>query len=363
MTVGPATSARRVRVALVGAGWVSTNRHLPSLVRHPDVDVVGAVVPAGELPADRRTELATRHGLRHFGTSLDEAWLDDVDAVAIGTPPDTHHDLVTTALRRGLHVLVEKPFALTVADADDMVATAEETGRTLGVVHNLQFGLAASKIRRMLESGELGEVRAVFGVQSSNHQRRLPTWYKELPLGLFTDESPHLVYLLQSFLPGASLETLYVGRPLSAEDRTPDLVTLAVRSEAGVPGSLQMTFVGVVSEWILVVMGSKGTAVADFFRDVCFVLPDDGGHLGPDVLRTQVTAAVGHLGGTFLAGAARLRGRLDYGNDEVVRRFVDAVQTGSQPAGMSGAEGRDVVAVLEAAHRARAATEPGADAG
>jgi len=344
--------SKPIRVATVGAGWVSTNRHIPSLHRNVDVDLVGMVVPEGELPPDRRAELTGKYGLSRFGPSLHDGWLDDVDAVVMGTPPETHPDLVCEALERGLHVLVEKPFALTVADADRMIDTADAQGKILAVVHNLQFGLAASKARRLLRSGALGDLRGVFGVQSSNHQRRLPTWYKELPLGLFTDEAPHLVYLLQSFLADAEVQTLYVGQPLSAEDRTPDLVSMVLRSADGVPGSLQMTFVGAVSEWMLVVMGTKGTVVADFFRDVCFTIPDDKGHLTPDVLRTQASAVGGHLGGTFRAGVARLRGHLDYGNDEVMRRFTAAIQTGVAPAGISGIDGRNVVAVLEAAHRA-----------
>ena len=175
---------------------------------------------------------------------------------------------------------------------------------------------------------------------------------RDARLGLFTDEAPHLVYLLQSFLAEAEVQTLYVGQPLSDEDHTPDLVSMVFRSSDGVPGSLQMTFVGAVSEWMLVVMGTRGTVVADFFRDVCFAIPDDKGHLTPDVLRTQVAAVGGHLGGTLRAGVARIRGHLDYGNDEVVRRFTAAVQTGVAPEGISGADGRNVVAVLEAAHRA-----------
>lgn len=341
-----------LRVAAVGAGWVTVHRHLPALARHSDVRLVGVVAP--DLPAGTVSDLRQKYGMTRFGATLDEPWLTtEVDAVVVGTPPDTHADIVCRALELGSHVLVEKPFALTVADADRMIDAAATAGRTLAVVHNLQYSRAASRARRMLESGALGELRGVFGVQSSNHRRRLPSWYPSLPLGLFTDEAPHLVYLLQSFLPGAEVASLHVGPPFDTENNTPDLVSMVLRGADGDPfGSLQMTFVGAVSEWLLVLAGSRGTAVVDFFRDVCLRLPDDGGHLTANVLRTQAAATAGHALGTVTAGVQRLRGRLDYGNDEVVRRFVAAVRHGADLGGIDAARGRDVVAVLQAAHEA-----------
>ncbi|NLD78328.1 MAG: Gfo/Idh/MocA family oxidoreductase [Acidimicrobiales bacterium] len=341
-----------LRVAVVGGGWVSRHRHLPSLRSHDGVEVVGMVVPRGALDPAVRTALAAEDPRFRFGNRLDEEWLDGVDAVMVGTPPDTHHPLVVDALRRGFHVLVEKPFALTVADAEEMISAAERNDRMLCVVHNLQFGRAASRAREQLASGALGELRGVFGTQSSNHERRLPTWYPDLPLGLFTDEAPHLVYLLQAFLPEATLESLYVGRPLGPSDRTPDLVTLAVRS-GDLVGSLQMTFVGAVSEWLLVIMGTRGTMVLDFFRDVAFTVPNDHGHLPRNVLGTQLRAVGGHLADTVAAGIRRVRSQLDYGNDEVVDRFVTAVRTGRADPHIDGARGLDVVRVLEAAAQSR----------
>lgn len=347
----PSGDAPSLRVATVGCGWVSRNRHLPALAAHPRVEIAGVVAPEPLLDTATRRALTDAHGPLEFAADLDAPWLDGIDAVMIGTPPDTHPDLVVQAVEQGKHVLVEKPFALSLAEADRMVEAARHHQRTLAVVHNLQFGRASSQARAVLERGGIGTLRAVSGVQSSNHERRLPSWYKQLPLGLFTDESPHLVYLLLSLLPEAELESLHVGRPLADDDHTPDLVTMALR-DGEVIGSLHMTFVGALSEWLLVIMGTEGTLVLDFFRDVCFTVPNDHGHLAADVIRSQVRAAGGHLLGTLGAGVQRLRGTLDYGNAEVVRRFVDAVTTGRPDPCIDGTQGRRVVELLEAAHRA-----------
>ncbi|MEZ5176829.1 MAG: Gfo/Idh/MocA family oxidoreductase [Acidimicrobiales bacterium] len=346
-----------IRVAAVGAGWVSQNRHMPALHHDPDVDLAGIVVPEGELAESTRAHLAKQFGPLEFGSSLQAGWLDRVDAVMIGTPPDTHPDLVVAAVEAGKHVLVEKPFALTTAEADRMVDAGAANQRIVSVVHNFQFARAATHARSVIDGGGLGELRAVFGVQSSNHERRLPSWYRELPLGLFTDEAPHLVYLLQALLPEAELESLHVGRPLSDDDNTPDLVSMVLR-DGPVIGSLHMTFVGALSEWMVVVLGTRATLVLDLFRDVCFTVPNDHGHLAADVLRTQARAVGGHLLGTFGAGTQRLRGKLDYGNAHVVRRFVAAVRSGVPDPHIDGTRGRDVVRILEAAHRASGSASP-----
>ncbi|MFD0743503.1 hypothetical protein ACFQ1L_18090 [Phytohabitans flavus] len=154
-------------------------------------------------------------------------------------------------------------------------------------------------------------------------------------------------------MPGAQVRSLHVGPAFAPDDNTPDLVSVVLRGGGQAFGSLQMTFVGAISEWLLVLAGSRATAMVDFFRDVCVVVPDDGGHRTFDVLRTQVAAAAGHAAGTVAAGSLRVRGRLDYGNDEVVRRFIAAVRDPSQDlAGISAERGRDVVTVLAAAHGA-----------
>jgi predicted dehydrogenase len=344
-----------IRMATVGAGWVSQNRHMPALDQDPDVAFTGVIVPEDQLAAPDRAALQKRFGALRFGPSLDVDWMAEIDAVMVGTPPDTHPDLVVAALDAGKHVLVEKPFALTTAEADRMLDAAAANDRIVSVVHNFQFARAANHARSVIAGGGLGELKAVFGVQSSNHERRLPSWYRGLPLGLFTDEAPHLVYLLQSFLPDADLESLHVGRPLGADDNTPDLVSMVLR-DGDVVGSLHMTFVGALSEWMVVILGTRSTLVLDLFRDVCFTMPNDHGHLAADVLRSQLRAVGGHLVGTFGAGTQRLRGKLDYGNAEVVRHFVAAVRSGEPDPHIDGTRGRDVVRILEAAHRAAGPT-------
>ncbi len=83
---------------------------------------------------------------------------DDLDAVVLATPVPTHHVLAAKALRAGKHVFVEKPLALTAADARELAELAEEHDRVLFVGHLLVYHPAVERMRAMIESGELGDV-------------------------------------------------------------------------------------------------------------------------------------------------------------------------------------------------------------
>jgi scyllo-inositol 2-dehydrogenase (NADP+) len=339
-----------LKVACMGLGWVTQNRHIPALRRHPGVQLVGVI----DRSEDRAREVANRLGVS-WATTLDAPWMAPVQALTIGTPPDSHHAIALAALARGLHVLTEKPFAMNPADGRAMIAAAADAKRILAVVHNFQFARSVAKARQRFESGQAGELKSVLGLQFSSHARRLPSWYKKLPGGLFYDEAPHLFYLVRSFLSDFAMTQANVVKSLDPADNTPRLVS-TVHGQGRAVGSVQMFFDAAVSEWQLVLMGSRETLVADIFRDILVRLPPDHRHEGRDVLRTSAFAMGTHLLGTLSSGVLHASKRLDYGNSEVVRRFVAAVETGNEPQGISGHDG---LAVIEAMASVLAASVPG----
>jgi scyllo-inositol 2-dehydrogenase (NADP+) len=337
----------RLRVAVVGLGWVATHRHLPWLRRNPDVTVAGVV----DRNPDRAEATAKQFHVTSWagasGSPADVSWLDSVDAVSIAAPPRAHHALARAWLEAGRHVLLEKPMAMAPGEAADLEQLAAAAGRTLAVVHNFQFARSVLRARALLASGRLGELVGLSAVQLSSPRRRLPAWYEDLPLGLFYDESPHFMYLVQAITgtPARLLDARVVAS--TAGRNTPHRVTAAMES-GGVPIQLDMMFEAPISEWHLAVLGSEATAVVDVFRDILVVLPSDGAHGARDILRTSSAAIRGHVWGTFASGVRLFSGRLPYGNDEVIRRFVQAVRTGASPDGISAADGRRVVELQHA---------------
>ena len=342
-TTNPAP--KPIRFAAVGLGWVTTHRHIPWLRRTPGTELVGVI----DRKADRVTKATSELGLALGAVSSDAAgvpWLDEVDAVTVGTAPTSHHAVASGFLQLGKDVLLEKPLTMTVEESRDLTDLASRNGLVLGVVHNFQFARSVRRALLLLERGSLGSLREVWGLQLSNPLRRLPDWYEELPLGLFYDESPHFFYLMRRFLgDGIAVGTTTVVRHPGRQ--TP--VSVGAQLEHGtVPGRIDMHFEAPVSEWQLMVVGSRRLAVIDIFRDILVTLPNDGEHSAREILRTSAEAGVRHLVGAVTSGVLHASGRLAYGNDEVLRRFVTSCRTRAQPRSIGGLDGAAVVALQHA---------------
>jgi predicted dehydrogenase len=331
-----------IRIVAVGCGWVTLHRHIPAIRSNPAYELVGVVDRDAEKARRSARELNVAHA-----TALDDSALGGFDAVSIGTAPTAHHALAIAALGLGKHVIVEKPFAMTVPEADEMLARAKERGLVLAVVHNFQFARSVAAARRAVTEQRYGPLRGVVGLQLSNDRRRLPVWYRTLPGGLFYDEGPHLLYLVRAFLgdtPIVAASTLAAADP---DDNTPRLVDVRFSAGPDRPfGALHMSFAAALSEWQLLVLCDRATLVCDIFRDILVTLPDDGRHRPEQILRTSLLGALGHWGGVVASGVRYVTGRLDYGNGEVFRGFARAIEDGAAPAGISGEDGRAVVAAL-----------------
>lgn len=336
-----------VRIGVVGLGWVGQARHIPTISADPRFRLVGV--------ADRNPDRIADFGHRRpdlrascASTIAQIDWVDEVDAISVATAPMAHHDLVCEALARGLHVITEKPFAMSADEGRAMVAAAQMQDRRLAVVHNFQFAGSMQRLRKDMADGRLGAIRSLRAVQLGNPSRRLPTWYEDLPLGLFYDESPHLLYLLAS-LAGP----LELARAVVIESRngmaTPDQIDGWFRAAgADYPITLSCNFVSTVSEWYLMVHGEAGLGIVDIFRDIYVLLPNDGGHATREVVRTSLAATWQHWWQHLVSGVPHILGRLRYGNDEVFRRFADAVR--GDAARLAPIEGEAALRTLSLQH-------------
>lgn len=150
----------KLRVGLIGYGYWG-----PNLVRNfmacPLTEMV-AVCDASEA----RQEAATRQfgQLRPVG-SVEQLMDCNLDAVAIATPVSTHYALAKQCLEAGLHVLVEKPLAAGVREAQGLVELADKVKRTLMVDHTYLFGNPVRLIKKLVSAGELGELYYVDSIR------------------------------------------------------------------------------------------------------------------------------------------------------------------------------------------------------
>jgi predicted dehydrogenase len=144
----------RLRVALLGTGWIM-DFHARAVREHPGAELVAAA--NWRRPSLAR--LAERHAIPRTTTDWRALAADPgVDAVVIGTPNALHAAQAVAFLEAGKHVLVEKPMAATLAEADAMVAAARAAGTWLMVAHCWRFHPDVRALRARVEAGELGEI-------------------------------------------------------------------------------------------------------------------------------------------------------------------------------------------------------------
>jgi phthalate 4,5-cis-dihydrodiol dehydrogenase len=156
--VQAADDARVLRFGIVGLGAAASST-VPAILRHPHLRIVAA--------ADVNQESLARFGEQFQAQTYPsiEALCEnpDVDAVYIATPTHLHTQHVMAAASRGKHVIVEKPLALTLTDADGMIQAAEQHGIKVVVGQSQSYEPPYRKIREIVKSGELGTLRMISG--------------------------------------------------------------------------------------------------------------------------------------------------------------------------------------------------------
>lgn len=198
-------------VALLGFGLAGRIFHAPFITATPGLrlhvvassqeDLVTAACP------DARVVASPREAIH------DEA----VSIVVVATPNETHAPLAAEALRAGRHVVVDKPFTVTLAEARSLVRTADEAGRVLSVFHNRRWDSDFLGIRQAIADGVVGEVVELRSEIARWRPAVRDRWRERAGpgAGLWCDLGPHLVdQAVQLFgTPDAVQATLRTLRP------------------------------------------------------------------------------------------------------------------------------------------------------
>ncbi len=133
-----------LRVAVVGVGHLG-QYHLQKYLAIPDIIFVGAV----DINPERLKEITTKHKVRGFRRHQDIINL--VDAVSIAVPTEVHFDVAMDFLKRGIHILIEKPITYDIAQADILLDKAKETGAIVQVGLVERFNPAVIKMKSLVK--------------------------------------------------------------------------------------------------------------------------------------------------------------------------------------------------------------------
>jgi predicted dehydrogenase len=337
----------KLRIGVVGAGRIAKESHLPVLKGIRKVSVVAIC----DTMISAARDAASQFGIKGVYDDLEEMLKkENLDVVDICTPPQTHASLSIKAMEAGLHVLVEKPMATSVQQADEMINASKKNAVKLCVVHQNLCNSAVMEAKRLVQNGEVGDLLNVIALTLERKDSELCLnenhWCHMLPGGIFYEILPHPVYLLQSFL--KNVEPIFVfSRKLgNLRWMKNDEVRVFMNGKNGI-GSLIASCNSSLHGDFLYILGTRLALEVDLWgRILIRYKPRAISPLGVGMSNLYLSSQLFKMiGNTLSISLKALQGKAS-AHYSFISRFFDSLFEDSEPPA-TGEDGRENVKILE----------------
>ena len=243
--------------ALIGAGGIAQS-YATAFENHPDARLVAVA----DVRLDAASALAGRFDCASY--SSPEQLLESgvaFDAVILCTPPDTHESITLLLVRRGIHVLCEKPFTFTAGSARAMARAAANSGALLTMGSKFRYVQDVIRAKELIASGLVGEV--VLFENAFTARVEMTNRWNAIPAisggGVLIDNGTHSVDIMRYFL-GPLAEVHAVEGKNVQGLAVEDTARLFVKSRSGIMGSVDLSWsINKELDWYVTVYGSLGT--------------------------------------------------------------------------------------------------------
>ncbi|MFP1632220.1 Gfo/Idh/MocA family protein [Zhengella sp. ZM62] len=234
------------RIAVLGCGYWGSN-HIRTLKG------LGALQAVSDANPARAEGFAAENDVEAIAPD-DLFGREDIDAVVMALPPQFHAEMAIRAVESGKDVLVEKPIALSVPDAERAVAAARAHGRVFMVGHVLRFHPAFELLKSLIDEGDLGEVKYI-------HSHRLGLGKFHTENDALWDLAPHDLSMILAVTGAPPLEVR--GEGAAVLDHLSDFAHVHMRFPGGVRSHLFSSRLNPYRERRLTVVGTRAMAVFD----------------------------------------------------------------------------------------------------
>lgn len=325
-----AGSAGSPSLAFVGLGWWGNQ-----LAEAAERSGAARVASCFARSADARAEFAAAHDAAAADDFDDLLNDEQVDALVLATPHSTHLPIIRAAAEAGKHVFVEKPLAVSYADAAASVEAARNAGIVLQVGHHRRKVAATRALKARVDEGSFGLIHLLEAKQTTPSDLTPRQGWRgdpaECPLGGMTALGVHMVDTIH-YLAGPVREVYASSRQLLGRGRLDDITTLALDLESGALATLSTSIV-LPRETSIAVHGHDGSGWSEM----------DGAEL---YLQSPTQPARERQDLTVVDALA-----------EQMAEFARCIRTGEDPE-VPGVAGREVIAVMEAARISAAEHRP-----
>ncbi len=334
MTQAKVVEGKKVRYAVVGVGWISQAAMLPGIEHTGNSEVV-ALVTGHEEKAEKVGEKYGVNKIYSYEELDDLLQSGDIDAVYLATPNFAHVEYAVKTLEAGIHLLLEKPMAVSVAECERMIAAGKKTGAKLMIAYRLHFEPGTLKAIERVRAGEIGTVRffnSSFSqpVSGENHRAKHGFW-----AGPVSDMGPYPLNAVRNLFGAEPIEVFATGVCTDAErfvdgngQAFEDTVAVTLKFEANRVASFVLSYNGGDVDELRIV-GSKG----DLFEKPAY----------------QVGTAIKHILTVDKAESTESFKETDHFGGEM-KYFSECILNGKEPE-PDGEEGMLDVRVLEAIER------------
>lgn len=324
-----------LKVGVIGCGYWG-----PKLARNFHELPESELAWASDLRQERLDHLKGLYPQVRTTEDYRDLLASDVEAIVIATPVSTHHRLALEALRAGKHVLIEKPIAASVQEAEEIVAGGEQQERVVMVGHTFEYNPAVEAMKAIVASGELGEIYYVNGT-------RVNLGLFQPDINVVWDLAPHDISILL-FVLGLDPETVSARGGVYVQRRrgVHDVAYLTLYFPNGVLADVRVSWLDPCKIRRYTVVGSEKMLVYDDIEPENKILIYDKGVDAPPYSDTEEEFHLSYRYGEVAPYPVKWMEPLRM----ECQHFVDCIQEGKEPRS-SGRVGLKVVKVLEAAQR------------
>jgi len=253
-----------MRVGVIGVGVMGRN-HARVLSELPDVDLVGVC----DTDRKRADEVASLYGTIPFyypSELLDQ----DLDAVHVVVPTFIHHEIAIEAIERGCHILIEKPIADTVENAQAIFRAAAKRRITLMVGHIERFNPAIRKLRDMAMDGRHGDLRSVSTLRVAPYPRRI------MDTGIIIDLGVHDIDIM-SYLADCRVHEVFCTAS-STIHHLEDTASISLQFDSKMTGHIETSWLSKIKARKLFATFEGGFALVDFIEQSLIIYDDERAH-------------------------------------------------------------------------------------
>lgn len=308
-----------LKAAVIGVG--SMGRHHARV--YTELGNVSLVGIADAIP-ETGQRIAAKYNVPAYTDYQEMLARERPDIVTVAVPTRLHYDVALHVMEAGTHVLVEKPIAATVSEAQSLIVRAKELGRYLTVGHIVRFNPAIQALKSHLDAGELGQIFQIV----CRRVGPFPTRIQDV--GVVVDLAPHDLDVMR-FLSGAEPIRVYAETQQKIHTAHEDLLTALLRFDDGITGMLEINWLTPLKVREITVLGEHGMfKVNDLTQDLYFYENAEANGMLWNTLSVLKGVSEGKMIRYPLKRYEPLKAELE--------AFADAVLEG-KPAPVSGTDG------------------------